>query len=214
MTLDDIETAVRDAQLAVFGALHPTPDDMAPEGINTIVMLGPDEPGFWSHFIVSPEYLDGAADPMNRWSTRVITALAEQMNATPLFPFGGPPYQPFIRWAQSTGRAHLSPTQLLVHDRAGLMVSYRGALGFAERMDLPETPSNPCLACKDQPCRTACPVDAFAGGTYDVPACKADLDRSGNDCLARGCAVRRICPVSQTYGRVETQSAFHMEAFK
>lgn len=214
MTRASVDIAVRAQHLAVFGALHPSPEDKAPEGIQTIVMLGPEEPGFWAHFTDSPEYKDGAADPMNRWSTRVISALAQDLGATPLFPFGGPPWQPFIRWAQSTGRSHLSPVGLLVHDHAGLMVSYRGALGFAERFDIPHPPPNPCQTCTDQPCRTACPVGAFGSAQYDVPACKADLDRPGNDCLSRGCAVRRICPVSQTYGRLEAQSAFHMEAFK
>lgn len=214
VTLDDVQTATMVAHLEVFGALHPSAQDAVPDGIRTIVMLGPHEPGFWPHFTASAEYQDGAPDPMNRWSTRVITALAHDLNAVALFPFGGPPYQSFIRWAQSTGRSHLSPVGLLVHDVAGLMVSYRGALGFAGVLDIPAPAPNPCLSCTDQPCRTACPVDAFGGGVYDVPACKADLERPGNDCMRRGCAVRRICPVSQTYGRREEQSAFHMEAFK
>lgn len=210
MTLAGIEAAVEAQQLAVMGLVQ----EGVPEGVGTLVLLGPREPGFWVHFTSSEEYRDGAPDPLDRWSARVIGELAGTLGARAFFPFGGPPYQPFIQWARASGRAHGSPVGLLVHDTAGMMVSYRGALGFAARLDGPEPGPSPCLTCADQPCRTACPADAFASGAYDVAACKADLDRHGNDCMARGCAVRRACPVSRAYGRVEAQSAFHMRAFK
>ncbi|WP_371229442.1 ferredoxin [Roseovarius sp. 2305UL8-3] len=197
-----------------MGAFHPRPEHIAPQGTGTLVMLGPKEPGFWGHFTASPEYQDGVRDPLDRWSERVVTGLAKALNAKPYFPFGGPPFQPFIRWAHATGRAHQSPVGLLVHDTAGLMGSYRGALAFEAVLELPENPPSPCLTCDDKPCITACPVDAFGQGFYDVPTCKADLDRAENDCISKGCAVRRVCPVSQTYGREEAQSSFHMEAFK
>lgn len=213
MTPERINAAASPHGLSIFGMLHPTPEDGLPETVQTIVLLGLDEPGFWAGFTASPEFNDGAEDPLDRWSERVITALAESLGAAPLFPFGGPPYQPFIRWARDSGRAHQSPVGLLVHDRAGLMVSYRGALAFEARMALPPTLPRPCDSCEGQPCRSACPVDALSGPSYDVAACKADLLRDGNDCLSRGCAVRRACPLSQSYGRVEAQSAFHMKAF-
>lgn len=213
MTLDQIESAARLQSLSVYGALHPSAET-APDGITTLVLLGPHEPGFWAMFTASPEYSDGAPDPLDRWSDRVIRSLAHDMDADVFFPFGGPPYQPFISWATQSGRTHVSPVGLLVHDVAGLMVSFRGALGFRDRLDLPEPSANPCLSCVAQPCRDACPVDALKPQAYDVTACKGDLDRAGNDCMTRGCAARRACPVSQAYGRSEAQSAFHMRAFK
>ncbi len=210
MKLDEIATAAAAHQLCVMG----TVTGNGPEGVDTLVLLGPLEPGFWKVFSGAPEYQDGQPDPLDRWSARVIGALADNLGAQPFFPFGGPPYQPFIQWAQQSGRAHMSPVGLLVHDTAGLMVSYRGALGFADRIESPPPSLSPCFSCADKPCLTACPVDAFGSGSYDVPACKTDLDRPGNDCMEKGCAVRRACPVSQSYGRVEAQSAFHMRAFK
>ena len=210
MRLTDIETVAGAEHLAVMGVVQ---DDL-PEEVATLVLLGPLEPGFWPAFTASPEYRDDTPHPLDRWSLRVITGMAERLDATPFFPFGGPPYQPFIAWAKASGRAHSSPVGLLVHDTAGLMISYRGALGFAERIEAPAPPPNPCETCQTRPCLTACPVDAFASGKYDVAACKADLDRPGNDCMTRGCAVRRACPVSRDYGRLEAQSSFHMRAFK
>lgn len=213
MNLQDIETAAKPHSLSIYGAFHPAAGDVS-DAINTLVLLGPLEPGFWPHFNASPEFLDGRPDPLDRWSARVIGHLATALNSQAFFPFGGPPHQPFIRWARESGRAHVSPAGLLVHDTAGLWVSYRGALGIAQRLELPEPPANPCLTCADQPCRAACPVNALKPETYDVKACKADLDSPQNDCMAKGCAARRACPVSQRFGRAEAQSAFHMEAFR
>jgi len=210
MKLLDIERAAESRHLSVMGTVGRN----LPQGLGTLVLLGPREPGFWVHFTASSEYRDRQADPLDRWSRRKVTRLAREFGAKAFFPFGGPPYQPFIDWAKASGRAHVSPVGLLVHDVAGLMVSYRGALGFAERLACPEPPPNPCESCETRPCLQACPVDALQPGHYDVARCKTDLDRPENDCMARGCAVRRACPVSRSYGRMEEQSAFHMRAFK
>ncbi|MRU15154.1 ferredoxin [Roseovarius sp. A21] len=210
MNLEQIEKALAPHHLTVFGGVG---KDL-PEGIGTLVLLGPRPPGFWPHFTTSAEYTDDQPDPLDRWSKRVITKLAQDLGAEAFFPFDGPPWQPFVQWAIDSGRAHVSPVGLLIHDEAGLMISYRGALGFTQNIALPEPPPSPCDACTDRPCLSACPVDALTPHGYDVAACKTDLDRAGNDCLARGCAVRRACPVSQSHGRTEGQSAFHMRAFK
>lgn len=211
LTHDQIDRAARQRQLSSFGAVHSTPTDGF-EG--TLILLGPLEPGFWTTFRASPEYRDRRANPLDRWSQRIIGDLAQSLDATALFPFGGPPYQPFIDWATRSGRAWISPVGLLVHDQAGLMVSYRGALVVPERLDLPSTSQSPCDDCSDQPCRTGCPVNAMTNSSYDLASCHGYLDTvPGRACLTEGCAVRRACPVSQRYGRQPGQSAFHMKAF-
>ncbi|MDJ0824419.1 MAG: ferredoxin [Rhodobacter sp.] len=214
MTYAEVSAAVEAVELEVFGAFHPAPDDGAPAGTATLMLLGPREPGFWAHVSKAPEFADGAADPLDRWSSRVIGGLATALGGTALFPFGGPPYRPFIAWALRSGRAWQSPATLLVHDRAGLMVSYRGALALPDRLDLPAPPACPCDSCDARPCLTACPVAALSPDGYDLAACHGFLDReAGRDCMDRGCAARRVCPVSQSYGRLAEQSAFHMRAF-
>ena len=209
LSLKDIELRAGRAQLCVMGAVS----EALPAGVKSLLLFGPLEPGFWPVFTASAEYQDGQDDPLDRWSSRVLGALAHDLGGEAFFPFGPPPYQPFIKWAKLSGRAHQSPVGLLVHDTAGLMVSYRGAIGFSYEISMPKPGPSPCELCSDQPCLTACPVGALKGDVYDVPACKTDLDRAGNDCMSRGCAVRRVCPVSQKYGRDEAQSAFHMRAF-
>lgn len=212
--LAGIESAAAADALAVLGGFHPDGDEPGlPAGTRTLVLLGPREPGFWAHVTSQPEW-DGAPNPLDRWSRRVIGRLACALGAKALFPFTGPPYHPFYTWALRSGRTWASPVTLLVHDTAGLMVSFRGALALKERVALPPAPPRPCDSCAGQPCRTACPAGALTPAGYDVPACHAWLDRdAGQDCLTQGCAVRRACPVSRAYARMPEQSAYHMGLF-
>jgi len=215
MNWDTLEVQARVRHLTVLGGFNPTAEDKVPVPCKTLLLLGPDEPGFWPAFTQSTEYQDGTPDPMDRWSTRVLTDWATALSATALFPFGGAPFLPFFSWATRTGRIHASPVNFLVHDSAGLFVSFRGALALPDHIDLPAAPPSPCLGCADQPCLSACPVSALTADGYDVPKCKVYLDTpAGADCITRGCAVRRICPVSQQFGRLDAQSEFHMRNFK
>ena len=205
-TLAELLPAAQAAQLDIFGALH--------EGGDTVVLLGPHEPGFWATFSGSPEYADGAPDPLDRWSKRVIRPLAQAWGGAALFPSDGPPFAPFFRWAQESGRAWPSPVPFLVHDRAGLMVSYRGAVRLPGHWALPAAGPSPCASCPDKPCRRACPVNALSPKFYDLEKCHEYLDTTpGRDCMTQGCAARRACPLSTTYGRLPQQSEFHMRAF-
>lgn len=215
MTLAKIAAAALPHRLGVFGAFHLSPEDGLPEAFRTLVLLGPDEPGFWPHLTAQPEWQDGAPDPVDRWSRRVIGGIACDLGGKAHFPFGGPPYRPFYQWALKSGRAWVSPVTLLVHDRAGLMLSYRGAIALRDRLDLPAPPAaSPCEGCDEKPCLTACPPAALGAKGYDVPACHKFLDTpSGADCLSSGCGLRRACPVSRGYGRLPQQSAYHMRLF-
>lgn len=199
--------------LEILGGFHPDGDDGLPQGVGTLLLVGPAEPGFWAHFTAQAEWQDGQADPMDRWSRRVLDGLAQTHGGTALYPFGGPPYHPFYRWALKTGRVWESPIRLLVHETQGLMVSFRGALALPWRVELPPTPARPCDGCGDKPCLTACPVGALSATGYDVPACRSYL-ATGPDCLNKGCQPRRACPLSQGYARLAEQSAYHMSRFQ
>ena len=177
-----------------------------------LIGTGPD---FWPLFVDSPEYRDGKPDALDRWSMRVLPDLAGGLGADDVsYPFGGPPYAPFIAWAFDSGETFASPVGMLVHGRAGFWISFRGALVFEETIAPGPKPANPCPPC-DAPCAIACPVGALAPGQdYDVPSCKAHVaSEAGRDCREGGCLVRRACPVSQSFGRDPAQSAFHMTAF-
>ena len=215
MNLAQIDNAVQGCGLIQSGAFHPK----AGEDWGTLVLLSP-APDFWTRFQTAPEATNDV-DPIDNWSKRVITELANRLGATPVFPFGGPPYAPFLDYAKQSGRAFSSPVGMLVHDTQGLMVSYRGALGFVEKLPLPNhkaksLPESPCDSCAEKPCLTACPVGAFdtikTDGFYNVRACK-DFLQTDTGCLD-GCKVRRSCPISAGAGRGTEHSAYHMQVFK
>lgn len=206
MTPDFAHDAARHA-LAVMGMTHDGGD-------STVLLLGPAEPGFWAHFTAQPEYGDSAPDPMDRWSKRVIGALARDWGGVATFPSDGPPYPPFQDWALKSGQAFASPVGMLVHTTAGLMISFRGAVRLPGRIPLPAPRPNPCDSCAERPCLSACPIGALGPQGYDVAACRAYLSTpAGRDCMESGCLARRACPVSQSHGRLAAQSAFHMRAF-
>lgn len=179
------------------------------------VLIGTDNT-WWHIFRQSPEYSDSEPHPVDRWSKRILNDLAHRAGATASFPSDGPPYAPFIAWALDTGRFWQSPTGMMIHDRAGLMISIRGALEFPTPFPEAKPASSPCETCADMPCISACPVDALSGtNAYNVPACKAYLDTpsGAHTCMTQGCHVRCACPVSQVFARPEAQSAYHMKAF-
>lgn len=211
MTLAALNDLAARHALTSYGHFATKPPDTLGQG--TLVLLGPAEPGFWPHVTAQPEFQDNQPDPLDRWSSRVITELANAVRGTAYFPFGDPVH-PFISWALRAGRTWQSPVVLLVHETAGLMVSFRGAIHLPN-LELPQiVASRPCDTCPDKPCLTACPVGALSAGKYDIQACHSFLEtEDGHDDLVKGCAVRRACPISQNYGRSEQQSAYHMQQF-
>lgn len=212
--------AVEARSLVPRGAFHPVETDGVPamgdgRGTGTLVLVGVAGRSCWEAFQASAEARH-STHPLDRWSRRVVTELAAELGATPHYPFGGPPYLPFQRWARRAEAVRPSPIGPLIHPDYGLWHAYRGALAFPETMDLPpaDTRPCPCDTCPDTPCLSTCPVGAFSPGGYDVPACVAHIGGGrGGECLGGGCLARRACPVGVACQYVPAQMAFHMRAF-
>ncbi|WP_118133747.1 ferredoxin [Oceanicella sp. SM1341] len=208
MTADDLIADAARSGLVALGPVAPGAGAPVPPGSRSLVLLQPDGPRFWPVFAASPEAADGGPHPLDRWSRRVVGGLAARAGGTALFPFDGPPWPPFLRWLQAAGAA-VSPTGLLVHPRAGLWLSCRGAVALAA-----PAPEPPCARCPTRPCRSACPVGAFGAGGYDVAACVAHISGpAGADCLLRGCRARHACPAGAGFTPLPAQAAHHMKAF-
>ena len=211
--------------LIVRGGFHPRRDDAVPglatgKPAATVLLIGNAGPEMWPAFRTSPEFGDGAPDPLNRWSRMHVQAVAGEFGADAIYPFEGPPYYPFQRWAARAEPVFPSPTGPLIHPLHGLWHAYRAALLFSEVLNLPaRSPArsqaeNPCLSCAGRPCLATCPVGAFTPGAYDVAACVNHVNSAaGADCLGQGCRARRACPLGQDSIYQPEQAEFHMAAF-
>jgi hypothetical protein len=182
-----------------------------------LVLVGNAGSSIWKAFREGPEFSDGRPDPLDRWSRRIGETVAGEVGAEAVFPFDGPPWPPFLSWAERSGEAFVSPISLVIHRRYGLWHSYRFALIFGNARHI--LPSNdrgvsPCLSCSDQPCLDACPVNAFSPGQYRVNDCLGFLrSRADSSCRLESCAARRACPVAPERTYAPEHARFHMNAF-
>jgi hypothetical protein len=212
MELKSIRGRIAAAGLAYRGAFHPDEED-APA--TTLILVGFIGSENWPAFESSQEAADGQPNPLDRWSLRVVSALAADLGATALFPFGEP-FLPFQRWAQKAEPVHASPLSILIHPDWGLWHAYRGALAFAEHIALPppDLRPSPCDSCADKPCLSACPVGAFTSAGYDVPTCIDHIGSpAGADCMGTGCQARLACPVGPQFRYRPAHGGFHLNAF-
>jgi hypothetical protein len=239
LTYDQIARDAARAGLDLRGAFHPYPGEFGGAGEDqfdaagadagaTLVLLGFAGGDRFAGFARSREFADGAPHPLDRWSRRLVEGLAADWGGVALFPFGGPPWHPFQRWAMRAEPVHPSPIGLLIHPEYGLWHSYRGAVLLKRRLSLPpragdgerETEGegvgtrSPCEACPARPCLAACPVGAYTVEGFDPAPCAAHLaSPAGAPCMEDGCLARRACPVGARHRHGPTQAAFTMAAF-
>jgi hypothetical protein len=208
------------AGLSVRGAFHPEPGEFdsvvrPPRLAATCVLLGFAGRDQWRAFADSAEAADHRPHPLDRWSRRVIDALACAFDAAAIYP-SDRPNLPFQQLAMRCEPVHQSPIGLLIHPLWGLWHAYRGALFLPRRIDVPVVaPSaHPCEQCAARPCLSTCPVGAFSDRGFDLAACIGHVESiAGTECRDRGCLARRACPVGPDHRYRENQARFHMAAF-
>lgn len=219
MHLRHLNDSLRPSGLLCLGGFVPQADDSVPgpygpvEG-GWLELIGNAGPAMWRAFEGNRPI---GPDPLDTWTRSVIDAVATGTGVAAFYPFSGPPYLPFQRWAWRTKAIFASPLGIAIHPDFGLWHAYRAALLFdTVPEDAPAGGAeHPCDSCQERPCLSACPVDAFDGGHYDVPACREHLDRAaGAPCRRRGCLARHACPVGRAYAYAPDQAAFHMASFR
>ncbi len=220
MELSAIESAVRAAGLTPRGVFLPGPADGMPAlpgggAVAGVVLVGNAGDSMWQAF-EHARGQSGATHSLDDWTREVLTSVARECGAHALFPFDGPPYLPFQRWARRAEPVMSSPIGPLIHPEYGLWHAYRGALAFAQSIDAPQVARGPglCQGCATRPCLSACPVGALSPGRYHLGVCHVHISgKAGADCLHGGCLARRACPVGRSYMYLPGQMRFHMEAF-
>lgn len=205
--------AIRRAGFTPLGWFVPQPGDKAPDGARFVMLIGNAGPDMFRRFT---RERDTTRDAMDEWTRDVVSVLARELGAEAAYPFDMDPPWPFLTWARRGGAGHVSPLGLNIHPVYGLWHAYRAALLFPVELDIPapEAGAHPCEGCAAKPCLSACPVGAFDGTTYDVPACAGHISAPpGQRCMSNGCLARHACPVGQAYAYAPEQAAFHMRAF-
>ena len=211
--LDELTDELRQQGLQVLGAFSLADSD-APKNA---VLIGNAGQKMWRVFSKSAEYSDGSPNPMDRWSSRIIGDLAERYQADANYPFEQP-YQPFQQWAVQATGMQASPLGMLIHPEYGLWQAFRGALVFERPIESPKIQAfyskHPCDTCRDKPCLSACPVNAFDGNFFDVKGCRDYLpSEPGQACMMGGCKARNACPIGTDHRYSDAQIRFHMTAF-
>src|SRR5687767_9077662 len=114
--LMEVARALSSPGLIVRGGFHPAPDEAELVGVGTVVLVGNAGPAMWQAFAA---HIDGAPNPLDRWTRRVMEPIAEKFGARAIFPFGEP-HWPFQRWARRAESLHPSPLGMLIHAEYGL----------------------------------------------------------------------------------------------
>ena len=195
-----------------FGWFAPKAGDGVPHDAKFVILIGNAGPDMFRKFA---RERNPAVDQIDEWTRDVVSALAGDLQAAAVFPFGEPTY-PFLSWAKRAGAGHTSPLGLNIHPTYGLWHAYRAALLFSVEFDLPMQSAglHPCEICADKPCLSACPVNAFSGTSYAVDTCAGHVGSpAGMDCHDNGCKARRACPVGQSFTYHPYQAQFFMRAF-
>lgn len=218
MELKSLAAALEDFGLSLRGVAATTPEEQRQYGLSAahVALVGNLGPAMWPVFSGSPEFKDGQPDPLDRWSRRIADEICARFGLPAVFPFTGPPYLPFQRWARAAEALEASPPGLLMHPQYGLWHAYRFALLLPEidSVSAPAEPEPICANCSDKPCLNSCPVSAITHAGYDVPACVRYLEKNASAaCHQNGCMARFACPQANHYRYEPAQSRFHLQAF-
>ena len=159
MTINDILDYASQYGLVVRGGFVVADQDNVPDigadAAQSLILFGNAGSSLWECFSASDEYLDGNPEPLDRWSERIGNRIADLFGGLALFPFGEPPYQPFLQWASRSESLYLSRLGMLIHPQYGLWHAYRFAVALPtvpDGMVKVEADQDICARCPDQPC--------------------------------------------------------------
>lgn len=214
MIYDDIASNLVAVGLRACGYFLISEADALPLSQGTLILVGQTADN-WSIFQSSAEYVDGLNNPLDRYSRRVCSAIAEPYSGIVFMPSDGPPFLPFQNWAQRVEAVHFSQLGLLMHPVYGLWHAYRAAIALPIVLPLPSavsTPQNKCDSCNKK-CLSACPVHAFSKDFYDVNKCRTYLHDNPQSPCHYGCLARGSCPPGNVHRYGEEHRVFLMQQF-
>jgi epoxyqueuosine reductase QueG len=186
-------------------------------GARAALIVGSGGPTFFDRFASeSPEARDGAPNPLDRFTARVVGAAVAGALA-PLavahatyFPFvASAPLIPFQRLGRAAGLGGPGPLGLQIHPVYGPWWAYRALVVVDRELPRVPAPGDGCAGC-DAPCIAACPASAVAVTGFVVPACHAR--RLAAEACRLSCAARIACVRGPEHRYSDSQLGFHMSA--
>lgn len=184
-------------------------------GAEAALLVGSGGPAFFDRFDQEPEASDGAPNPLDRYTARVVVRAAREA-LDPLgiahalhFPFGGRPVIPFQRLGRAAGLGGPGPLGLQIHPRFGPWWAYRALIALDRPLPAATPPGDGCAGC-DAPCVAACPAGAVRRSGFDVTACHAR--RLVAEPCRLSCAARITCVRGPEHRYRDAELAFHMRA--
>jgi ferredoxin len=172
-------------------------------------------PAFFDRFDGGPEATDGAPNPLDRYTERVVARATRDaldprgVAHVALFPFGARPLIPFQRLGRAAGLGGPGPLGLQIHPTFGPWWAYRALIVLDRPLPAAPPPGDGCAGC-DAPCVAACPAGAVARGGFDIVACQAR--RLVAEPCRLSCVARITCVRGPEHRYRDEELAFHMRA--
>jgi ferredoxin len=179
------------------------------------LIVGSGGPMFFDLFERAPEAADGAPNPLDRYTARVVArATQEALDPRAIvhavgFPFDARPLIPFQRIGRAAGLGGPGPLGLQIHPRFGPWWAYRALIVLDRPLPPAPPPGDGCAGC-DAPCVAACPAGAVRRGGFDVAACQGR--RLVAEPCRLSCDARIACVRGPEHRYREVELAFHMRA--
>jgi len=191
-----------------------TTEQLLPGAAGALI-VGSGGPAFFDRFVRAPEASDGAANPLDRYTRRVVERTVDEaleplgVRRAAYFPFGTLPLIPFQRLGRAAGLGGPGPLGLQIHPTYGAWWAYRALLLVDRALPVSTPPGDGCAGC-DAPCVAACPGCAVARTGFLVTACHAR--RLAAEPCRLSCVARIACVRGPEHRYTDAELAFHMAA--
>jgi hypothetical protein len=187
---------------------------LLPEARGALI-VGSGGRAFFDGFSRSAESADGARNPLDRYTARVVADAASRAlvgsgaRHAVAYPFGTTPVIPFQRLGRAAGLGGPGPLALQIHPVFGPWWAYRAIVVLDQPVAPEPPPGDGCSGCP-APCVAACPAGAVNRAGFDIVACHAR--RLTAAACAESCASRIACIRGPEHRYRDEQLAFHMRA--